>query len=47
MENNKVVAEGKFESSKIYFRGSLKEVKKRESKNYFIKLYKKIKKSDK
>jgi hypothetical protein len=46
MENNKVVAEGKFEGSKIYFRGN-KKIKKREG-NYFLKICKKIKKkSDK
>jgi hypothetical protein len=46
MDKTKIVAEGKFEGSKMYFRKvNLKEIKKIEKENYFLKLCKKIKKS--
>lgn len=48
MDKTKVVAEGRLEGSKMYFRKvNLKEIKKIEKESYFLKICKKIKKSDK
>jgi hypothetical protein len=41
MEKNKIVVQGKFEGSRAKFR---KVHKNKESENYFLKLYKKLKK---
>jgi hypothetical protein len=44
MEKNKIVVQGKFEGSKMYFRKI--DTKEKKKENYFLKLYKKIKKSE-